>query len=243
MDFRFTEAQQAWREEVRAFFHRVMTDDVLVEIRESGDVFSKRLWQDLANAGYLGLCWPKRYHGLERGHWDRMIFIHEACLAGFPAGVLSAMSDLELVGRNILGFGSEVQRATLLPKMVRGEISAAEGLTEPGAGSDLASLETRAERDGDEWILNGSKAFNMAHVASHLLVLARTDPTLPRHRGLTFFLVDLNGPGVLITPLVTMGRWRRNVVYLQDVRVPNDLIIGALNQGFYQWVAPARKAN
>jgi alkylation response protein AidB-like acyl-CoA dehydrogenase len=238
MEFRFTPEQQEWRDEVREFFEEQMTEELKNEIRERRDPFSEKLWRSLAKAGYLGLSWPKEYGGLEKDVWQQLIFQEEAVLNGCPAAVMSCMSDISLLGKQVLHFGTQEQKDRLLPAIMRGELTAAEGLTEPGAGSDLAGLESKAIRDGDDWVLNGAKVFNLAHLTTHFLVLARTDPDRPRHRGLSFLLVDMKAPGVSFTPLVTMGRWRRNAVYFEDVRIPAANLIGEVNRGWYQYVAP-----
>lgn len=238
MDFQFTPEQEAWRDKVRAFFKGTITDDLLDEVRESRDPFSFKLWKRLAEEGYLGMTWPKSAGGLERSHWDQLIFQQEALKLGCPAGILSLMSDINLAGNSILHYGSDDQRERFIPSMLRGEMTAAEGLTEPEAGSDLTGLQTRAVRNGDTWTLNGSKIFNLAHLTTHFFVLARTDPTVTNHRGLSFFLVDMHAPGVQVTPLRTIGGWRRNVVYFEDVQVPHSMLVGEENRGWYQYVAP-----
>lgn len=236
MDFRFSASEDAWRAEVRDFFARAITEDVLAEARASGSTHSHRLWKQMGEEGYLGLSWPKEFGGSERTPWEQMIFEEEAVAARIPISTMAMIGNtIGQLGGMIIHYGNDQQRAEWLPAIAHGDMTSAEGLTEPNAGSDLAGLETRAVRDGDEWILNGCKIFNQAHLSTHFLVLARTDPSLGRHRGLSFFVVDMKTPGIIVTPLVSMGRWRRDAVYFEDVRVPHKMLLGEVNRGWYQF--------
>ena len=138
------------------------------------------------------------------------------------------------VGTTIMRFGSESQKREWLPKIQTGEMNFAIGYTEPNAGTDLASLQTRAVRDGDEWVINGQKIYtSAAHNASHLFMAARTDPEAPKHRGISVFVFPMDTPGITVRPLWTMGGGRTNETFYEDVRIPADSIIGEENRGWY----------
>lgn len=239
MDFRFSDADLAWREEVRGFFRDTLPEEELAAARRSGDDHSPGLWKALAGRNWLGLAWPKEFGGLEKNAWEQMIFEEEIVLAGCPRSTLAMLSNTvgQLAGM-VMEHGTPEQRAEWLPAIARGDLTNAEGLTEPNAGSDLAGLTTHAERDGDDWIINGSKIFNTSHLTTHMLALVRTDQSAPRHRGLSFFLIDLKSPGISITSMETMARWRRDSIYFEDVRVPAKALIGELNRGWYQFASP-----
>ncbi len=237
MDFRFTPEQDAWRAEVRAFFQRELTGELRADLRRRNTTYSPELWKKLGQAGYLGITWPKEYGGRDLTFWHHMIFTEEAVRADCPITIMAGIGNtISQLGGALLAFGTEEQKRKFLPAITRGDLTSAEGLTEPNAGSDLAALETVAAPDGDGWLLNGTKAFSHAHLTDYLFTLARTDPSLGRHRGLTFFIVDTHAPGVSIEPYWTMGRWRRDIVTLKDVWVPRDMIVGEVNRGWYQFV-------
>jgi alkylation response protein AidB-like acyl-CoA dehydrogenase len=239
VDFRFTESDLAWREEVRGFFREALPDDYLADLLRRREDHSPELWMKLAGKNWLGLAWPKEFGGLEKNPWEQMIFEEESVLAGTPRSTLAMLSNTvgQLAGM-IMEHGTPEQQDEWLPAIARGDLTNAEGLTEPNAGSDLTGLETHAARDGDDWIINGSKIFNTSHLTTHMLALIRTDQNAPRHRGLSFFLIDLKSPGISITSMETMARWRRDSIYFEDVRVPAKALIGDLNRGWYQFASP-----
>jgi alkylation response protein AidB-like acyl-CoA dehydrogenase len=139
------------------------------------------------------------------------------------------------VGSTIMTFGSDEQKAEWLPKIQAGEMTFALGYTEPNAGTDLASLQTRAVRDGDEWVINGQKIYtSSAHVSTHVWLAARTNPDAPKHRGISTFVVDIKTPGITVRPLWTMGGSRTNETFWEDVRIPADSLVGELDRGWYQ---------
>lgn len=237
MDFRFSDTEDAWRHQVRAFFQRALTPEMLADMRAKGTTHIPELWKKMGEEGWLGIAWPKEYGGSERTPWEQLIFEEEAVLAGTPLSTLAMLGNtIGQLGGMIIHHGNEEQKREWLPAIAAGDMTSAEGLTEPNAGSDLAGLETKAVREGDDWILNGCKIFNQAHLSTHFLVLARTDPTLSRHRGLSFFVVDTQSPGMTILPLISMGRWRRDAVYFEDVRVPHKMMLGEVNRGWYQFL-------
>lgn len=239
MDFRFTAEDDAWRKELQAFFREAISEDLLADLREQREDHSPELWKRLAERDLLGLAWPKECGGQGRNAWEQMIFEEEIVLAGCPRSTLAMLSNTsgQLAGM-VMEHGTPEQQAEWLPAIARGELTNAEGLTEPNAGSDLAGLTTHAVRDGDEWVINGSKIFNTSHLTTHMLALVRTDQTAPRHRGLSFFLIDLKSPGISMTAMDTMARWRRDAIFFDDVRVPHSALIGDLNRGWYQFASP-----
>ena len=182
----------------------------------------------MAADGWLGLGWPKEYGGQGRGFIDQFIFYDESMRAGAPVPMLTINS----VAPTIMKYGSDEQKAFFLPKILAGEIHFSIGYTEPDAGTDLASLKTRAERDGDEWLINGQKIFtSLANFAQYVWIAARTDPDLPKHRGISMFIVPMDAPGVSVTPIMTMAGVRTNTTYYEDVRVPASALAGGEEKG------------
>ena len=229
MDFRFAPEDEAFREEVRAFLRRE-----LPEQRPDGvDAwrFSREFVRKLAAQGWLTLAWPKEWGGSGAGHMQQLVFNEEMASAEAPANDLGS----DRVGPTILLYGTEEQKQRFLPPIIRGEAVWCQGFSEPGAGSDLASLQTRAVLDGDSFVINGSKIWtSLAHFAQYMILLARTDPEAPKHRGISYFLVDMKTPGIDIRPLTDMlGRHTFNQVFFQDVRIPRDALLGEMNRGWY----------
>ena len=229
MDFRFAPEDEAFREEVRAFLRRE-----LPEQRPDGvDAwrFSREFVRKLAAQGWLTLAWPKEWGGSGAGHMQQLVFNEEMASAEAPANDLGS----DRVGPTILLYGTEEQKQRFLPPIIRGEAVWCQGFSEPGAGSDLASLQTRAVLDGDSFVINGSKIWtSLAHFAQYMILLARTDPEAPKHRGISYFLVDMKTPGIDTRPLTDMlGRHTFNQVFFQDVRIPRDALLGEMNRGWY----------
>lgn len=240
MDFRFTPQEEALRQEVRKF--------IAANIDPSWPGDGDGLWDDrdqptwamvktfhkkLAQKGWLAISWPKEFGGSGRSLYDQAIVIEEIAYAGAPAIDLA----VTFVGPAIMQHGSPAQRARILPPIARGEVTYCEGLSEPGAGSDLANMKTTAVRDGDNWVINGHKVWtSVAHCADYCWVAARTDPNVPQHRGLSCFLVDVrNTPGITIRPIINMiGVHSFNEVFFDNVKAPLDTLVGEENKGWYQ---------
>jgi len=160
---------------------------------------------------------------------EQYLFYEEICRTGIPIPVVA----VQTVAPAIMRVGTDAQKERYLPGILKGEIDVAIAYSEPEAGSDLASLRTRAVRDGDEWVINGQKVFTSgAHMADYLWLAARTDPDAPKHKGISVFIVDVNTPGVSITPVTVMGGLQTNTTYYDDVRVPADALVGELNEGW-----------
>jgi len=238
MEFRFTPEEEAFRQEVRDF----LKEGYPIEWHEAVDAFGedpllhwdlyRSFIKKLAAKGWLALAWPKEYGGLAAGHMKQLIYNEEMAYQRAPTQI--GMGS-DRVGPTIIVFGTEEQKRRHLPGIVSGDIVWSQGFSEPEAGSDLASLTTRAVEEGDYFVLSGQKIWaTVAHYSDWCIVLARTDPDAPKHRGISYFLLDMKTPGVVIQPLVDMlGRHTFNQVFLDNVRVPRDCLLGEKNRGWY----------
>ncbi|CAM5230899.1 acyl-CoA dehydrogenase family protein [Rhodanobacter lindaniclasticus] len=233
MDFELTTEQRAWRDEIRQFLAENVTPALLRELAQLGSEARgpelREFRRKVGERGWYGLGWPKEFGGLGRGAIDQHM-LHTECLhAGVPGPDFTVTSMAPMIMR----YGTEQNKAEFLPGIARGEIFAAIGYSEPSAGTDLASLRTRAELDGDEWVINGSKIWNsFAHSATHEWLLVRTDRDAPKHKGLSVIMVPIDTPGIDVRPLTTWADWRINETFFVDVRVPKSNLIGEVNQGW-----------
>ena len=229
MELRFSAEDEAFRAEVRAFLRDELPERAPDRI--DGWTFHRQFIRKLAERGWLTLGWPVEYGGQGAGHLRQLVFNEEMAMADAPSNDLGS----DRVGPTIILHGTEEQKQRFLPSIVRGEAVWCQGFSEPGAGSDLASLQTRAVVDGDSFVINGSKIWtSLAHLAQWMILLARTDPEAPKHRGISYFLVDMKTPGITITPLVDMaGRHTFNQVFFEDARIPRDALVGDLKRGWY----------
>ncbi len=235
MDFRLTKEQDAFVAEVRRFLDQEMTDEIMREVasEERMGPHARAFLRKLGERGWLTVQWPRAWGGADRSPIDRFLLTEELAYRGAP-GAFTSNTGGRIVGPVILVFGSEEQKGRFLPPIARGEIDFALGYTEPEAGSDLASLQMRAELDGDHYVITGQKLFNTGcHFAEYHWLAARTDPKAPKHKGISLFIVDLKSPGITIKPIWTMGGERTNAVYYDRVRVPRENLIGTPNAGFY----------
>ena len=234
MHYDFTPEQLAWRDEVRAFVAEHLTPPLLDELREAGNEGKGPLAQEfilkLRDRGFWGIAWPKEYGGLGRSAIDQWIFIDEMETAGAPMLPLTVTS----VAPTIMRVGSEQQKREWLPRITRAEVDFAVAYSESEAGTDMASLRTRAELHGDEWIVNGQKMWNtMAHMATHNWVAVRTEPEAPKHKGISMMIVPMDAAGVTVQPIYVWPGLRTNAVFFDNVRVPRDYLIGERGMGFY----------
>jgi alkylation response protein AidB-like acyl-CoA dehydrogenase len=229
MDFRFPPEEEAFREEVRQFLRSELPQRAPDRI--DGWQFHRAFIRKLAERGWLTLSWPKEWGGQGAGHLRQLVFNEEMAHADAPATDLGS----DRVGPTIMLHGTDEQKQRFLPDIMRGDAVWCQGFSEPGAGSDLASLQTRAVADGDSFVINGSKIWtSLAHFAQWMILLARTDPEAPKHRGISYFLVDMKTPGIAISPLTDMaGRHTFNQVFFEDARVPRSALLGELNRGWY----------
>jgi alkylation response protein AidB-like acyl-CoA dehydrogenase len=197
------------------------------------DIAAQKAFQaKLYDAGFVGLTWPREYGGQGLTHAEQIAFGQEARGYSLPVGAF--FIGIGMPGPTILELGTEEQKKRYLPKMLRGEEIWCQLFSEPAAGSDVASLTTSAVRDGDEWVLNGQKVWTSgAQYSDYGAVIARTDPTVPKHNGITMFIVDMHAPGVTVRPLkVATGHTPFNEVFFDQVRLPGDAVIGSVNDGW-----------
>lgn len=238
MDFTYPAEAEAFRKEVRAWLEANL-DDELRQISARGyDHYPEQLerlrdWnRRLAEAGYAAISWPREYGGRDAGIMDQVVLAEEMSRAGAP-GTLNPIG-ISNIAPAIMRFGTDEQKRTLLPRMLRGDDIWCQGFSEPNAGSDLASLSTRAVLDGDTFIVNGEKVWNtFGNLADWCELLVRTDPGAPRHKGISCLLVDMRSPGIEVRPLVTMtGEAEFNQIFFTDVRVPRSGLLGPLDDGW-----------
>ncbi|MFF3643029.1 acyl-CoA dehydrogenase family protein [Streptomyces sp. NPDC002564] len=221
-----TERQLRLRAELRAYFRDVMPDGP----PDSGDApGQRRLLRRIGADGMLGLGWPVEYGGQGRGADEQFVFFDEAYRAGAPV----SMVTLNTVGPTLMKHGSEEQKAAFLPRILSGDLVFAIGYSEPSAGTDLASLRTRAVRDGDGWRVDGQKIFTSnAQNADWIWLACRTDPDAPKHRGISILLVPTDAPGFSWTPIETVGGLTTTATYYDGIRVPAAHLVGEENGGW-----------
>jgi hypothetical protein len=236
MEFSFTPEQECLRSEVREFLQKNVTEQCRLDLRYD-QPYSDDTWKllrGLGKRGWLTPAWPKELGGIGATPLDNYVIQEEIAYAFAPApfAIIAPM----VVGPTLLLHGSEEQKKKYLPMIARGEVEFSMGYTEPGAGSDLASLQLKAEDKGDHWLLNGQKMFSTkADFADYGWVAARTDPDNPKkHKGISLFIIDLkNTPGLTIRPVYNMSGYHSTEVFYDDVKVPKENIVGEMNQGFY----------
>ncbi|RMD82004.1 MAG: acyl-CoA dehydrogenase [Candidatus Dadabacteria bacterium] len=229
----FTPEQKALRQEIREYYERLFTPELRQaydEERESlGGPIYREIVRRMGADGWLGIGWPKEWGGQGRSAIEQFIFWDETYRARAPLPVIM----VNTIGPTLMQYGSEEQKAEFLPKILRGEIHFAIGYTEPDAGTDLASLKTRAVREGDEYVIHGQKIFTThAQDADYIWLAARTDPDAPKHKGISIILVPTNAPGFSVTPIYTLGGERTNATYFDGVRVPVSNRVGPENGGW-----------
>ena len=234
MKVEFTPAQQALREELRAYFGAMMTpelqDECARDMGEGGGPLWREALKKMGRDGWIGVGWPESYGGRGMSPMEQFIFVEEIMRAGYPFPFLTT----ESVGPTLAEHGNQWQREEIVPKILAGELLVAIGYSEPGAGTDLAALKTRAVKDGKEWVINGQKMWtSMAHFCDYTWLAARTDPDAPKkHKGISIFLVPNSDPGWSCTPVVTLGNVRTNATYYDNIRVGEDHLVGELNGGW-----------
>jgi len=232
MDFRFTPEQERLRQELREFILREVPQEVREDPTLGENMVDREFSRKMGQRGWIGISWPKEYGGAGLGPIERLIYNEEIILNRAPVGY-HLVAERQM-GPTIIMFGSEEQKAFFLPRIARGELGFAIGYSEPGTGSDLAGLQTRAVADGDDFVINGTKIWNSAHKQDYFWVAARTDPQAPKHKGISVFLVDLKTPGITINPIRNMlGDAAFCEVVLDNVRVPKSALLGEVNQGWY----------
>ncbi len=237
MDLQHTPDEDRFRRQVRAWLKknvpRKQRDEQPLAAVDPRRIAQAKAWQrKVHDAGYLALGWPKEWGGQGADIMRQTIVNEEMVLARAPQ-LIGGMGIL-MVGPTLMAFGSEEQRRHHLPKILTAEEIWCQGYSEPGSGSDLASLRTRAELHGDEFVVNGQKVWTSnAQFADWMFCLVRTDPTAAKHNGISYILIDMKTPGVTVRPLVQMtGDPGFNEVFFEDVRVPRQNLVGQLNQGW-----------
>jgi len=199
---------------------------------QSGTPENRAFRVALYDAGFFGLTWPKEYGGQGLTAEHQRVFNEE--MARYPDVPVGELVTVGICAPTLLDFGSEEQKRRHIPRMLRGDETWTQLLSEPGAGSDLAGLQTRAVRDGDQWVVNGQKVWTSgAHLSQFGILIARTNPEVPKHSGLSMFIVDFSLPGITVRPLRQMtGEAHFNEVFLDDVHLPLDALVGAENDGW-----------
>ena len=239
MDFDESPEEAAFRAEARAWLEQAADTLQARGIREGAPSLDRdwvaraKPWQaHLAENGWAGITWPADSGGRGGTPAQAAIFVEESARAGLPANAFAV--GIAMAGPTIIAHGTEAQRRRFLPPMLRGDEVWCQLFSEPGAGSDLAGLSTRAVRDGDEWVVNGQKVWTSgAHYSDLGILLARSDPDRPKHRGITYFLVDMHAPGIMVRPLRQLtGDAEFNEVFFEHVRVPASNILGGVNRGW-----------
>lgn len=227
----YTPAQHALRAELRGYFAGLLAPGVRQDMSVEGNrgPTIRRVRRKMGADGWLGIGWPARYGGQGRSVLEQFVFFDEAARAAAPVPMIA----LNTVGPTIMRYGSEEQKERFLPGILSGELDFAIGYTEPGAGTDLASLRTRAERDGDRFVVNGNKIYTTGgDVADFIWLACRTNPGAPRHRGITVLLVDTRSPGFSATPIETIGGEITTATYYEDVVVPDTMVVGEVDEGW-----------
>jgi 3-oxocholest-4-en-26-oyl-CoA dehydrogenase alpha subunit len=226
MQLELTVEQRDLQSVLREYFENLVAEVEALALEESSYThYIRRMGAD----GWLGIGWPVEYGGQARGPIDQMIFVEESHWAGVPLPLLT----LNSVGPTLMALGTLEQKQRILPGILRGEVHFSIGYTEPSAGTDLASLQTRAVRDGDEYVINGQKIYTSAiQYADYVWLAARTDPDVAKHKGLSVFIVPVDSPGFSWVPLATIAGDITSSTFYEDVRVPAENLVGAENQGW-----------
>ena len=232
MDFRFTQEEEKFRSEVRAFLKKEWTMGAIDTEDPESFAEARAFEKKMADRGWRTMHWPKEYGGTGASHMMQIILREEMSYVG--ARILDGQG-VHMIGPCIMVHGTEEQKKRFLPPIARCEVIWAQGFSEPNAGSDLASLQLKAVKDGDDYILNGQKTWTSAGmVGDWIHVMVRTDPNSPKHRGISYFVCDMKSPGITVMPIVNMAGFSGFTdTYFDNVRVPKDQMIGEENRGWY----------
>lgn len=234
MNIQLSAQQVALRDELRAYFAELMTPELAAECERDMGEGGGPLWREALHRmgadGWIGIGWPEEWGGRGLSPLEQFIFVEEVMRAGYPFPFLTT----ESVGPILAEHGNAWIREEIVPKILCGELLIAIGYSEPGAGTDLASLKTSAVRDGDHWVINGQKMWtSLAHFSDYTWLAVRTDPDAPKkHRGISMFLVPNSDPGWSCTPVHTLGGVRTNATYYDNIRVSEDHLVGELHGGW-----------
>jgi alkylation response protein AidB-like acyl-CoA dehydrogenase len=233
MHIAYTPDQERLREELRTYFATLMTPEIRAELAKGTDYGDgeayRQVVRQLGKDGWLALSWPAEYGGRDGDTMDQLIFMDEAAVAHVPVPFLT----INTVGPTIMRFGTDPQKARYLPMIAAGECHFSIGYSEPEAGTDLAALRTRAVRDESGYLINGQKMWtSLIQYADYVWLACRTDPELPRHKGLSILIVPTDAPGFSWTPVPTLAGPVTSATYFQDVRVPLSALVGEENKGW-----------
>jgi alkylation response protein AidB-like acyl-CoA dehydrogenase len=231
MEIGHPEEHQALRTELREYYKRLLTPEVEAQLATSHGIGPdmRRVVKQMATDGWLGIGWPKEWGGQGKGPIEQFIFFDESMRAGAPVPMLT----INTVGPTLMDFGTQEQKEFFLPKILAGDIHFCIGYTEPESGTDLASLQTRAVRDGDEYVINGQKIYtSLAGDADYIWLATRTDPDVAKHKGISMFVVPMDTPGIKVVPMHLLGDHNINYTFYEDVRVPAANLVGGENEGW-----------
>jgi alkylation response protein AidB-like acyl-CoA dehydrogenase len=243
MDFKFTEDEEVFRREVRQWLEQEipqrwieLAPGIWEETEESW-ALAREFQRKLGQKGWLAPSYPKEYGGLELSHMKRLILAEELAYSRAPLSIEVEVT-VNWVAPSIMLFGTEKQKKDYVTSIAKGDIILCLGYSEPNAGSDLASLQTRAVGVGDEYVINGQKTWcSYGHLADYCWLAARTDPDASRHEGISIFIVDMKTPGITVRPLINILNCHSfNEVFFDDVRIPKENLVGQKNKGWYQLV-------
>ncbi len=233
----YSAAAEEYREKVQAF----LAEKLPANWKGTGALTGEALehfiteWRaTLFSSGYLAPGWPVEFGGGGLSDLEQVIIAEEFARAGVPTGGHNDVFSIQMLGNTLLMFGTEEQKRHYLPRLLAGEDTWCQGYSEPNAGSDLSNVGLRAELDGDQWVLNGQKIWTSAgHLADHIFTLARTDPDAPKHKGISFLLVDMRQPGIEVRPIKMLsGESEFNEVFYTDAVVPKENVVGGVNNGW-----------
>lgn len=228
---------EAYRQKVQAFLAEKLPSNWGGMGTLEGEALTSfvREWRStLYEAGYLAPGWPVEYGGAGLTALEQVILAEEFAKAGVPTGGPNDVFGIQMLGNTLLLLGSEEQKQHYLPRILSGEDTWCQGYSEPNAGSDLSNVGLKAQLDGDEWVLNGQKIWTSAgHLADHIFTLARTDPDAPKHKGISFLLVDMRQPGIEVRPIkMISGESEFNEVFYTDATCPKENVVGGVNEGW-----------
>ncbi|MEU5348152.1 acyl-CoA dehydrogenase family protein [Streptomyces sp. NPDC020766] len=237
MDITYPPETEAFRTEVKAYLADALPADwkgIGALDEEAAWAFARDWRQRLAEHGFLSLTWPEEFGGRGLSKLHQVVLMEELALAGVPFGLPQDTFGVKMLANTLLRWGTEEQKSHFLPRILSGEDTWCQGYSEPDAGSDLASLRTRAVREGEEWVIDGQKVWTSgAHHSDWIFVLARTDPGASKHRGISFLLVPLDQPGVEVRPFRMMsGQLHFNEVFFNGARTRADLVVGGVDNGW-----------
>ena len=234
MEYQFSDEDVAFRKEVSDFIERELPWDWRVRAVDAEEPEDAKLVlafrKKLADKGWLTMAWPEEYGGQAAPHIRQLVFNEEMAYHGVPASEMG----VRMIGPVLMLYGTEEQKRYFLPRIARADILWAQGYSEPDSGSDLASVQTRAVEDGDDFVITGSKIWNGAHAgADWMFMLVRTVEDAPKHRGISFLLTEMDAPGITVEKIPMMWDAYRSLVTFDNVRVPKSNLVGELNRGWY----------